>query len=544
MTLSEQFLEKSMRPDYDHDSIREFVNSKILAEFSRINNKSQCGDTLYRNELFRKHILGPVRSIFEKGIMNKWYFSESTECLRMEKLAAEHGLHILELVKKSIEKLHELKMGRNVATFQDIARTALDILGGAATDFQPSPTAVHYRSKFQYILVDEYQDTSPLQDAVIRLVARHSTDNNGVNDNRFLVGDYKQSIYRFRHADPSLFQEKLDEPGGNPGRDVCFSTKRLSENFRSRKGLLDFINTCFTRFLDRKLGDIDYHGLEKLIPAIKDPPGLPTTCIEAHWLPKTEEASDSGEDYANDPDEQLESIEAQASWIANRIRAMTDQGGDRVMISGNDGNLRPALPGDCAILVRALNRELPVWIHALDHAGLKVLSPGVNPLFTTMELTDLINALKIVDNPVQDIPLSAVMRSPIGKFSDEDLFRISIAARSRSFAVSVFRILGRELKPREKIHGESFKVTNDSKILPPKLVARLESFMNLLDSWRFHSIHQSPPDVLERILEDTGYEIFLMGLSRPEERLRNLDHLRTMIREVRKKRGLIRCTQS
>jgi ATP-dependent helicase/nuclease subunit A len=532
ISLAEKFALQVRSPGYDHDSIRQFLINEMNPVFLKLTNKTVCGAALYENDAFKKQMLEPVRALFQKGLVRNWFLTGSRECLEAERFAAAHGIRVLKMVKEAVHDLRDLKMKRNVATFQDIARTAFLILSDPPAREQPSPTAGHYRDKFRYILVDEYQDTSPLQDAIIRLVSGSTGMPGEPGGNRFLVGDYKQSIYRFRHADPRLFMEKLDGTTGGPDEKEPFKTRRLAENFRSRKGLIDFINACFVRFLDRDLGDVDYAKGEQLKSVVQDPDRMHPLCVEAHWLPKTDEQDEPAEHNKDDTGEQLEYIEAQAAWIANRIREMTMPGSEQVQVSGHDGNLRAAQPGDCAILVRALNQELPIWIHALEYAGLRVASPGVNPLFTTMELTDLVNTLKIVDNPVQDIPLSAVMRSPVGKFSDEELFRISLAAPSDNFADSIFMACGRDLQYVDKNIENNGVIKTEKDILPRELVDKLRTFMDLLDSWRSFSIHQSPSALLEQVLEHTGYEVYLMGLSRPDERLRNLDYLRRLIRQL------------
>ena len=254
-------------------------------------------------------------------------------------------------------------------------------------------------------MVDEYQDTNALQDALYRCLASPA------GDDLFLVGDLKQSIYRFRQADPSIFREKLDSwpalPGGaarprpaegTPGTDAMLA---LDANFRSAPQVVEGINFLFERLMSPELGDTAYGDGQRLVCGA---PGEYTGSVEAHFLPD-------------------DTAETDAGWIARRIEEMV-QSGEPV----RDGSAtRPVQYEDCCILLAARN-DFPAYVEALTARGIPVYADARENLLDAPHIRPLIALLKVIDNPAQDIYLAAAMLGPLFGFTDDDLVRLRARA--------------------------------------------------------------------------------------------------------------------
>ncbi|MEN6626074.1 MAG: UvrD-helicase domain-containing protein [Candidatus Sumerlaeia bacterium] len=465
----------------------------ILAEefdpvLGKITNKGVCGPALFKTD-FSARELEPLRQAWGRW-RERWFDLDEAGLLRGARLAASHAKMLFELADQAADLIRRQKLRRSIVTFNDFERHTLNILSDPEAD-APSEIAQQYRARFKTVLVDEYQDTSPLQDAIVGRVANE--DDPG---NLFLVGDYKQSIYRFRHADPLLLRAKLEDAGR-------FRHISLAENFRSRPELIEFVNACFERLMDRDVGEVDYRGGERLVAGRAAEPSADPVRVEAAWLPRRPgeaEAESEGEE-AEDAAEILEGVDAQAGWVARRIRALIAETG------------RPA--GDFAILLRSIRGELDRWTLALASEGLKVRAPGVNPLFTTQELLDLRAALSVADNPLEDLWLATLMRSPLGGFSDDDLLRIRLARPRGHFHESLLAAAGRA----EPGGGQ----------LSEDLATRLDRFMAMIDGWREAALRVGPLDLLDRILRETAYESWLAGRPEARVRLENVQHLRRLI---------------
>ncbi len=463
----------------------------------KLTNQGVCG-SLYKTPL-RERELEPLKKAFLRW-RRRWFGLDEAGLLLGARLAARQAGALCDLADEAAETIRRRKLRRGLATFNDFERHALEILSEPGGD-GPSDIALQYRDRFRVVLVDEYQDTSPLQDAIVRRVARE--DDPG---NLFLVGDYKQSIYRFRHADPLLLREKLELADGGQG----YRRIDLAENFRSRPELIEFVNACFERLMDRDVGEVDYGRRERLAAGRKAEPAADPVRVEVAWLARDGKAgrqeNDHDENAVDNQDgetaEPPDGVEAQAAWVARRLRALIAQGACR--------------PGDCAILLRSLRAELDVWLAALTAAGLKVRAPGLDPLFTTQELLDLRAALSVADNPLQDLWLAALMRSPLGGFSDDDLLSIRLAHPRGHFHESAMTVA------RGEMGGEGACPTSD-------LNLRLQNFMAMVDGWRVSAMRDGALDVLDRILRETAYEAWLAGRPAAAARLENVQHLRRLV---------------
>lgn len=333
---------------------------------------------------------------------------------------SEKLLHEMELTAPAMSALLELTLMFDREYTKDKRRSALldysdleHLTAALLTDENGEPTmlASQVSQRYTEIMVDEYQDVSQVQDAIFRAVSRRGR-------NLFLVGDVKQSIYRFRLADPEIFTGKYlsfaDADTAAPGEPRRIM---LQENFRSRREILNAANAVFSRCMSRRLGDIDYDSSAELkcgadYEGAADVPELLLMNIPA--------AVD-----ADSPDK----TEAEARMAAGRIRALVES---CVPVRDKNG-VRPVEYGDVAILLRSVNTVGGVYRRALIEQGIPVASVQSGEYFSSVEISALMSALAVIDNPHQDIPLIAVLRSPSFMFSADELSAIRAASRKGDF---------------------------------------------------------------------------------------------------------------
>ena len=295
--------------------------------------------------------------------------------------------------------------------YADLEHMAAELL----TDERGEPTelAREISARYDEIMVDEYQDVSPVQELIFRAVSRE-------DHNRFLVGDLKQSIYRFRLADPSIFSEKYKQfpliGEAKPGESARIP---LRENFRSRREVIDAVNSVFSRCMSRRLGDLDYDAEAALICGAD----YYEVSVPAPELFLLSAAGDGEGDEAPDK------TAAEAAFVAEKIRALVAAG---TPVQGKDG-LRPMEYGDVAILMSAANNTGPVYRRVLTAHGVPVAAGQGVGYFRSPEISTALSLLSVLDNPHQDIPLIAALRSPAFGFSADELSAIRGADRDRDF---------------------------------------------------------------------------------------------------------------
>ena len=281
----------------------------------------------------------------------------------------------------------------------------------------PTPLAAQVAARYTEIMVDEYQDVSPVQDAIFQALSRDGK-------NLFLVGDVKQSIYRFRLAEPNLFTEKYrrfaDADAAAPGQSRRIV---LQENFRSRREILDAANAVFSLCMSRALGEVDYDEAAALKPGAAYPGSVPVPELLLLRLPggSDEEAPDKNE--------------LEAAFAARKIRELLDAG---VTVT-EQGRQRPLRPGDVAILLRTATTVGGVYRRALIREGLPVAAGQGGGFYQSVEVSTVLSMLALLDNPHQDIPLIAVLRSPAFGFSADALSRIRAADKDADFYTALCR---------------------------------------------------------------------------------------------------------
>lgn len=438
---------------------------------------------------------------------------------------------LAELTATFEERYQKAKAVQAAVDFNDLQRRAFAVLAAEGDPARPSAVARELQQRYRYVLVDEFQDIDPLQDAILRLVSRESAD--PPQGNLFAVGDIKQSIYRFRLAEPLIFADRGDTfaQGSAMGELIT-----LQDNFRSRSSVIDAINRVFEPLMQKDFGGSAYDESARLHAALAmseqpnpaDPADVKGACVfdrpalELHVLePVTRQTrtADEDDDGPTDADE-LEGIEREAYLIARRIQQWKGDNTEKlkwhVTVRETDADGKPCTRAieyrDIVILLRSMPHKAGPIADVLRRMGIPVRVERDDTGLDSTEFRDVISVLQLLDNQDQDIPLAAVLRSPLldRPFSEDDLLTMRLADRKVMFHEAVSRYA------REG----SDEMLRD----------RLGLVFDTLSRWR-ERIQRSPvADVLWEIYEETGYLAYVAGLPDGARRREHLVRLHEMAR--------------
>ena len=417
---------------------------------------------------------------------------EDTDLLRMQ--TARYMDVLVRLTDAFEDAFSRMKEDRNIADFSDVAHNALRILirtdesGLAVRDeegrYVPTQTALEYAGYFEQIYIDEYQDSNPVQELLLWSVSKEVL---GGRD-RFMVGDVKQSIYRFRMADPGIFNEKADTWSMDP--EAMDRRIDLHANFRSRKCVIDAVNLIFRQIMRREVGGIEYDEREMLRP------GYPYPDEPAELAPEFLFAQ------TDDIPGETDKVSAEAGMVARRILAMV---GSMKIYDKETKEMRPVTYGDITILLRVAGDYAETFARVLSDHGIPARSGSNTGYFNAVEVRTILSYLKVLDNPRQDIPLAASLRSGIGQLDDTDLALIRANGRDLSFYDSVLRYA--ESGEDEELRG------------------RLERFIDMTRSLR-SLVKDTPIHILLwKIFDRTGYADLVLAEEGGRQKRANLDLL-------------------
>lgn len=422
-------------------------------------------------------------------LVNKFFAVSPKEQVNAIKQSGEMIKVLADLTSKFSARYQSYKAERQLIDFSDLEHLTLQIL--RQEDGTPSEAARYYQNLFEEVMVDEYQDTNILQESILQLVTRDEPRN------LFMVGDIKQSIYSFRLADPTLFARKYRDFGvGEQGVRID-----LLENFRSRPEVLSFTNYLFAQMMDRELGDIDYDeqaalkfGLTQVYEHNPD--------FQAEVLLFDNESQELGDD-------DLTSKEGEIHLVAHRIKELVS-GTEPLIIYDSDEKVeRPAQYKDIVLLTPTkMNNALIQEI--LQMYQIPVTLNETQNFFQTTEISIVMSLLEIIDNPIQDIPLIAVLRSPIVGLKENELAQIRLQNRYSSFYKAL-------------IDFSQAKLTDPRNQKTQNLV---QHFITQLDAWRAVAKQVSVAELLRVLYEETGYEIYVAGMPGGQQRQANLRALR------------------
>lgn len=419
---------------------------------------------------------------------------------------------ILRMVKEFQKNFERSKRELGGVDFADIEQLSLRLLWDETG--APRPTALHCREQFTHVFVDEVQDINAAQDAILRGVSREGTEGN-----RFLVGDIKQSIYRFRLANPAIFRGYLDawrHPGG--GQQVI----SLSDNFRSREGILRYVNALFDQMMQSGVGGVVYDedshlrfGNPETRFRLKhsDTECRVQLCVLS--AESAEEVEAGSSDEMSSEAEELLSSEREARWLADHFKQLHATG--HLVWDDSLKEFRGVRWDDMVVLLRSPGAKVESYAKEFHRAGVPISAPR-GGFFDSQEILDLLSLLRLLDNPIQDIPLLAVLRSPLGGFSAEDLVSVRLIDKR----VPLWTALVRASTPSLSAGLEG---------LPAACRDKAVQFVAQYTRWRQAIRLGVLSNCLETILSDTHYEALLEAEERGESRLANVRRLLDLTRQ-------------
>ncbi|MCL2851977.1 MAG: helicase-exonuclease AddAB subunit AddA [Defluviitaleaceae bacterium] len=463
-------------------------------QFERLSaKKPPCDPALKQltRDIREKHFKPVIRDAAKSA------FPKHPDALAADLAAlAPHIRTLCRLALSFAIRFNAAKRRQNVLDFSDLEHLCLGILVDPETRASTA-AAAELRAQFDHIMIDEYQDSNMVQEMILRAVARDA--------NRFMVGDVKQSIYRFRSADPSIFQEKYNTYGhSSDGTDIRID---LNENFRSRPEILEAANLVFRQIMSVPSCGIDYDDSAALkLPdehaAEVSPDPNPYQC---EILIGVRGGADPGEqpNYSDDADdeapEDLGGASLEAEIVAARILRLVSPA-ESLAVYDKDLHdkglppMRPASFGDIVILMRS-TKSADAFAQVFARKGIPLDTGGFGgagavSLFDTLEVATLISFLDILDNPRQDIPLVSVLSSPIYNLSPDELLEIRATLPRADFyeCLSAY------------VHGDDEPFAK-----PPALVAKLRAFLDELNGLREAAPHTPISALITQICEQTDY---------------------------------------
>ncbi|WP_088005679.1 helicase-exonuclease AddAB subunit AddA [Indiicoccus explosivorum] len=412
---------------------------------------------------------------------------------------------LVRLTKEFGEQYRRLKTERAIVDFADLEHYALQIL---QEDGRPSAVAEDYRKAFKEVLVDEYQDINLLQEAILQLV-KSGGESDG---NLFMVGDVKQSIYRFRLAEPMLFLQKYARFHREPEEEGLKID--LNSNFRSRKEILDGTNFLFSQIMGERVGEIDYDEAAALYhqaPYSGDGPPVDVTLIH--------DPADGQE--GEELEEELEKSQWEARHITRKISELMESG--TTVQDPWTGEDRPLEYRDIVVLMRSMS-----WAGELADefklAGIPLYAEVNGGYFEALEVMIMLNTLRVIDNPYQDVPLAAVLRSPFIGMKENELAQIRLALPDGTYYDAL----------KEFMRGGTG--------IRPETAEKLRRFSVQLEDWRNLARRGSLADLIWQVYMDTNYLEMAGAMSNGRQRQANLRALHDRALEYEKTsfRGLFR----
>ena len=490
------------------DSLRGLaVRINAMPDWPRASKKKTDADDVDED---KKDLCEKIRKKYKNEITS---IKKTIEMLdngiaKMQQECGQALTALCELAKRVLVRYEDKQKELGAYDFSTISHLALRILLNEKRE--PSEAALQIRKEFAEIMIDEYQDSNMLQEYILSAVSREF---DGL-PNMFMVGDVKQSIYRFRKARPELFIGKCDAfvtdsdevrkeaaEGGEKPKGYRID---LQKNFRSRRQVVDSVNEVFREIMHRNVGDVEYDPRAELVYG------------EAY-----DQCLFNDEDYRS---ELMISVDAEvpaygeAEMIVNRIKELTDPVNGLRLRDKNNPEGRIAKYGDIVVLVRSKSNLYNEVIRSLHRHNIPACSASTDGFFDFFEVSLILSALRVIDNPFQEIPLAEVLMSPVIGFTADDLARIAVAARRSS-----------EKRRSEYMQTVLRAIAEEPKLYPQLayLHERARSWITLYDRLKKHAAFVNAAEVMEEFLQMTGLNEYCSGLPDSEVRRRNIRILLT-----------------
>lgn len=399
------------------------------------------------------------------------------------------------------QEFSKRKRDKNIVDFNDIEHLALRILLKEENgNIKPSEVAKRYQEKYVEIAIDEYQDSNLVQEYILNSVSKQN--------NIFMVGDVKQSIYKFRQAMPELFLDKYSKYKNKEDKQEKDNLKiQLFKNFRSRNNILQFTNLIFQDIMSSNLGDIEYNEEEYLnlgadYPDIEQDLKTEINIIDLSEEQEIEEENSEEPLDSKETEERVEDIELEARFAASRIKKLIDE---KFQVWDRKKNhYRDITYKDIVILLRSTSNSAPIYEQEILNLNMPVFSDSSQEYLDSIEIQTIMSLLKVIDNPMQDIPLVTVLRSSIGKFTDDELVQIRLSDKYDNFYICMQ------------------KATID---VEKELKEKIVTFFDCLTKWRKEQEYLALDELIWKIYMDTGFYNYVGLMPNGELRQANLKML-------------------
>ncbi len=440
-----------------------------------------------------KQVRSDVKKELAETIWQAYFSASSQEWIDGMRTMQPVVSGLVRLTEDFSEAYSAAKKEKGWIDFSDLEHFCLQILLAQDSSPQhpaPSPAAEELRRTYAEILIDEYQDINGVQELITSLIARE--------DNRFMVGDIKQSIYRFRLADPTLFLRKYTAFSRDAGA-VCRCID-LARNFRSAPNILEAVNAVFASAMTADAAGMAYGDRERLYPGRPAPadPQWVGGAVEVH-LVDTKRRDSADEDCQDD--QEMTAFEQECQVIARRLQELKESG---TCVARKDGSLEPLTYRHMVILLRSLSGKAGVLLQTLQAAGIPAYAEQSGGYFAAGEVQLMLALLRCIDNPEQDLPMAAVLRSPVAGMNEEELALLRLSGRET---------LWQNLPAYTAALAEGEKRR------------RLEQFCRDLNGWRTYSRRHGVAELLQKVYGQTGYYDYVGGMPGGAVRQANLQAL-------------------
>lgn len=489
----------------DYGCLNELLGSASFDRLASIRSKEIDAD--------KKSFVTGCRDRVKKAVgkLRDLYCFESIETVVCDLRGTAGAVRmLLRLAGEFHDRYQEAKQEKNLVDFGDLEHYALEVLLEETEEGERTPSAAadELSRQFEEILVDEYQDSNDVQEALIHAISRERFG----TPNVFMVGDVKQSIYKFRLARPELFLKKYES---YPREDGLYQTIELHQNFRSRDSVLSGINEVFYQIMTKGLGGILYTEDAALHPgAVFEPTEeMVGGKLELHMV---NTGGGLLKQLEADPADDYTAREMEAKLIAARMKELINPETGLKVWDKKEKRYRTACYGDMVILLRSLSGFAEDFVNILMNEGIPAYAERRTGYFTAIEVETVLCFLSIIDNPMQDIPLAAVLKSPIVGATDEELARLMAVFKRTAKKGQDRGIYGAwmyylENCPEDEREGE--------------LYGKLAAFSDELAEYRRIAGYLSIHELLYIIYENTGYYDYIAAMPAGEARQANLDML-------------------
>ena len=452
----------------------------------------------------------------EKGILKelgqRYFQSSEEEILEMIRYVREPIEMLIELTIQFMEQFGMAKREKNILDFTDMEHFALQILmTKEGEEIHMSQAARELSAKYDEVLVDEYQDSNFVQELLTTAVSGWINQKKNI----FMVGDVKQSIYRFRLARPELFMEKYKSYSTEEAKEQRID---LHKNFRSRAQVLESVNFIFRQIMGEDLGGVAYDKDAALYPGASFPEGESEEFVktevlliekDGEELADVQESADAGAQGSQMELENQNAQELEALAIAQRIQEIV---GKEQIVDKETREYRPVEYGDIVILLRTAYGWAETFREVLASQGIPVYCTSRTGYFSALEIVTVLNYLKVCDNPLQDIPLMGVLRSPIVGCTSQELAELRIHYPKGLLYESLTAYVGESSKTDFLTEKDFLKL-------------KLSNFLQLLEKVRNMAAYTPVHELILYVLKETGYGNYARALPGGEQRFANLTML-------------------